>query len=128
MNEDNINDLIRNCRKLKFKLCGVFAANNLPQKLHKNRFLIINASLPNSPGAQWLLLCDRNNKIFFVDPFADPLDNRLLTIETYITYLLTLMHKYVNVSNINQLGVKTQNCVDFFVFILRMIFLVKEKL
>ena len=38
------------------------------------------------------------------------------------------MHKYVNVSNINHRGVKTQNYVDFFVFILRMIYLVKEKL
>ena len=57
-----------------------------------------------------------------------PWDNRLLPIETYIADSLTLMHKYVNFSNINQFRVKTQNCVDFFVFILRMLYLVKDKL
>ena len=48
MDEDDINNLIRKCRKLKLKLCGVFAANKFPKKFHKNSFLIINASLPNS--------------------------------------------------------------------------------
>ena len=125
MDEDDINDLIQKCRKLKYKFCGVFAANNFPQKLHKNSFLIVNASPSNNPGTHWLLLCNRHNKKLFL---RTPWDNRLLPIETYITYSLTLMHKYVNSSNINQFRVKTQNCVDFFVFILRMLYLVKDKL
>ena len=36
------------------------------------------------------------------------------------------MHKYVIFLNINQFRVKTQNCVELFVFILRMLCLVKE--
>ena len=124
MDEDDINAFIQKSRKLKYKFCDVFAANNFPQKLPKYRFLIVNASPSNSPGTHWRLLCNGNNKIFF----ADPLVNRLLPIETYITDSLTLMHKYVNFSNINQFRVNTQNCVDFFVFILRMLYLVKDKL
>ena len=119
MDEDDINDLIQKCRKLKYKFCGVFAAYNFPQKFPKNHFLIVNASPSNNPGTHWLLLCNRNKKIIFADP---------LPIETYIADSLTLMHKYVNFSNINQFRVKTQNCVDFFVFILRMLYLVKDKL
>ena len=57
-----------------------------------------------------------------------PWDNRLLPIEFYITKSLTLMRKYVNFSKINQIIVKSQNCVDFFVFILRILCLVKDKL
>ena len=37
------------------------------------------------------------------------------------------MHNYVKFSNLNQLSVKTQT-VDFFVFIVRMLYLVKDKL
>ena len=62
MDEDDINDFIQKCRKLKYKFCGVFAANNFPQKLPKNSFLIVNASPSNSPGTHWLLLCNRNNR------------------------------------------------------------------
>ena len=124
MDEDDINDLIQKCRKLKYKFCGVFAANNFPQKFPKNSFLIVNASPSNNPGTHWLLLCNRNKKLFLRTPW----DNRLLPIETYIADSLTPMHKYVNFSNVNQFRVKTQNCVDFFVFILRMLYLVKDKL
>ena len=67
MDEDDINDLIQKCRKLKYKFLGVFAANNFPQKLHKHSFLIVNVSPSNSPGTHWLLLCDRNNKINFLE-------------------------------------------------------------
>ena len=70
MDEDDINDLIQKCRKLKYKLRGAFAANNFPQKVRKNSFLIVNASPSNSPGTPWLLLCNRNNEIIFVDPVA----------------------------------------------------------
>ena len=124
MDEDDISDLIQKCRKLKYKFCGVFAANNFPQKFPKNSFFIVNASPSNNPGKHWLLLCNRNNKNFLRTPW----DNRLLPIETYIADSLTLMHKYVNFLNINQFRVKTQNCVDFFVFILRMLYLVQDKL
>ena len=70
MDEDDINDLIQKCRKLKYKFCGVFAANNFPQKLHKNSFLIVNASPSNNLGTHWLLLCNRNNKIIFAAPLG----------------------------------------------------------
>ena len=70
MDEDDISDLIQKCRKLKYKFCGVFAANNFPQKFPKNSFLIVNASPSNNPGTHWLLLCNRNKKIIFADPLG----------------------------------------------------------
>ena len=69
MDEDDINDLIQNCRKLQYKFRGVFAANNFPQNVRKNSFLIVNASPFNSPGTHWRL-CNRNNKIIFADPLG----------------------------------------------------------
>ena len=38
------------------------------------------------------------------------------------------MHEYPSFLNINQFRVKNQNYVDFFVFTLRMLYLVKDKL
>ena len=70
MDEDDINDLTQKCGKLKYKIRGVFAANNFPQKLRKNSFLIVNASPSNSPGTHWLLLCNRNDKMIFADPLG----------------------------------------------------------
>ena len=70
MGEDDIKDLIQKSRKMKYKFRGVFAANNFPQKLHKNSFLIVHASPSNSPGAHWLLLCNRKIKILFADPLG----------------------------------------------------------
>ena len=74
MDEDDITDLIQKCRKLKYKFRGVFAANNFPQKLRKNSFLIVNASPSNSPGTHWLLLCNRNDKIIFADPLGQSIN------------------------------------------------------
>ena len=107
----------KNVEILKYNFIGVYTAINFPQKVLKNRFLIVNASPLNFPGTRGLLLCNQNNKIVL----RTSRDNQSLPIETYITDSLTLMHKYVNFSKINQLEVKTQNCVDFFVFILRML-------
>ena len=70
MDEDDINDPIQKCRKLKYKFFGVFAANNFPPKFPRNSFLIVNASPSNNPGTHWLLLCNRNKKIIFADPLG----------------------------------------------------------
>ena len=33
MDEDDINNLVRNCENLKHKFIGVFAANSFPKKI-----------------------------------------------------------------------------------------------
>ena len=38
MDEDDISDLVRNCKNLKHKYIGVSAANNFPGKLKKTDF------------------------------------------------------------------------------------------
>ena len=50
MDEDDINDLIQRCALLKHKFQVVFAANNFPQKLKPNSFLIVNAGTAESFG------------------------------------------------------------------------------
>ena len=52
-----MNDLIQKCALLKHKFLGVFAANNFPQKLKPNSFLIVNAATAESFVSHWLLLC-----------------------------------------------------------------------
>ena len=123
MDEDDINDLIQKCRKLKYKFLGVFAANNFLQKLHKNSFLILGVSPSNIPGTHWLLLCNRNNKKILWNPW----DNLFSPIETYIADSDTnaqicqfLKHEPIQCQN--------SDCADLLVFILRLIYLVKDKL
>ena len=65
MDKDDVIDLIQKCRKLEYNFSGVFTANNFPQKLLRNSFLIAKASPSTRPGTYWLLLYNRNNKIIF---------------------------------------------------------------
>ena len=75
MDEEDINDLIQRCQKLKHKFRGVFAADNFPSKLTSNSFLIVKASQFQSPGTYWLLICKMNNHLLFADPLGRSLSS-----------------------------------------------------
>ena len=77
MDEDDINDLIQRCALLKHKFLGVFAANNFPQKLKPNSFLIVNAATAESFGIHWLPLCQKEeeDQLFFADPLGQPISS-----------------------------------------------------
>ena len=51
MDEDDINGLIQGCKTLKYKFHGVFAANNFPEKMNRNSFLIVNAATAENIGS-----------------------------------------------------------------------------
>ena len=44
MDENDINDLARNCTNLKHKFIGVFAANNYQKNMKENNFLLFNSA------------------------------------------------------------------------------------
>ena len=78
MDEDDINDLIQRCALLKHKFLGVFAANNFPQKLKPNSFLIVNAATAESFGTHWLLLCQKEeeeDQLIFGDPLGQSISS-----------------------------------------------------
>ena len=75
MDEDDINDLIQGCKTLKYKFNGVFAANNFPEKMNRNIFLIVKAATAENIGTHWLLLCRKKQSILFADPLGQPLSS-----------------------------------------------------
>ena len=77
MNEDDINDLIQGCALLKHNFLGVFAVNNLPQKLKPNSFLIVNAATAERFGNLWLLLCqqEEDDQLFFSNPLGQSISS-----------------------------------------------------
>ena len=77
MDEDDINDLIQKCALLNHKFLGVFAANNFPQKLKPNSFLIDNAVTAESFGTHWLLLSQKEeeDQLFFADPLGQSISS-----------------------------------------------------
>ena len=75
MDEDDINGLIQGCKTLKYKFHGVFAANNFPEKMNRNIFLIVNAATAENIGSHWLLLCRENNQLLFADPLGQPISS-----------------------------------------------------
>ena len=87
MDEDDINDLIQRCPLLKHKFLGVFAANNFPQKLKPNSFLIVNAATAESFGTHWSLLCQKEDQLFFADPLGQSISSykdvyqRIISVE-----------------------------------------------
>ena len=73
MDEQQLYNLIQNCRHLKYKFKGIFAANQFPLKIPRNSFIIVNASNSNSFGTHWLLLYKLNNDLLFADPLGFPI-------------------------------------------------------
>ena len=54
MDEIQLQDLIQNCKHLKYKFFGVFAADNFPPHIPNNIFMIVNTSKSDSPGTHWI--------------------------------------------------------------------------
>ena len=75
MDEDDINDLIQGCKTLEYKFLGVFAANNFPEIMNINSFLIVNAAFAENIGTHWLLLCRKNNQLLYSDPLGQPISS-----------------------------------------------------
>ena len=53
----------------------MFAANNFPEKMNRNSFLIVNAATAEKIGSHWLLLCRKNNQPLFTDPLGQPISS-----------------------------------------------------
>ena len=75
MDEDQIHLQVKKCKHNKFKSRGVYAADNYPQILPTNTFIIFNASRSSSIGNHWVVLAKRYAypKTYFADPLALPL-------------------------------------------------------
>ena len=72
MDGDQIHHQLKNCKHLKFKFRGVYAADNYPLNLQINTFIIVKASRSNSIGTHWVVLAKRYAYpiIYFADPLA----------------------------------------------------------
>ena len=88
MDEGDINDLIQICALLKHKFLGVFAANNFPQKLKPNSFLIVNAATAESFSTHWLQLCQKEDQLFFADPLKNVYQKLIVLEENAKIYQL----------------------------------------
>ena len=93
MDEDEINYLIQRCVLLKHKFLGVFAANNLSQKLKPNSSLIDNAATSERFGTHWLLMCQKDT-FFSVGPLGQSISSnedvyqRIISLEKSKIYQL----------------------------------------
>ena len=74
IDELQLGTLINKCKNLKYKLAGVYAADNFPLNLKNDNFIIVNSDKSTQMATHWLLLCNRN-KYLFADPLGLPLNN-----------------------------------------------------
>lgn len=65
--------MIKNCIHLKYKVTGVYAADNFPLSIDQNSFMIVNSDKSNQPGTHWVLLCNRMGDYVFADPLGLPI-------------------------------------------------------
>ena len=75
IDELQLSTLINKCKHLKYKIPGVYAANNFPPNLKHGNFIIVNSDKATQMGSHWLLLCNRKNKYLFADSLGLPLNN-----------------------------------------------------
>ena len=128
MDEDDVNDLLQRCALLKHKFLGVFAANNFPQKLKPNSFLIVNAATAESFGTHWLVLRQKEeeDQLFF----ADPLVQSISSYKDVYQRIISLEEKAKIYQLLKDQPIQSQNSklCGLFVFILLIIFLIHKKL
>ena len=71
IDELELGSLNTKCKHLKYKVAGVYAADNSPPPNLKNgNFIIVNSDKATQMGSHWVLLCNRNNKYIFADPLG----------------------------------------------------------
>ena len=111
-------ELIERCKHLKFRFTGVFAADNFP-KLVDETFMIVNASEAVITGSHWLLLCKKQQEIYFADPLGLP-------IQSYIVFYKRLTRFYNEVIQLFKLKpIQNSNsklCGLFCIYIAHVIF------
>ncbi len=74
MDEAELFHLVQQCKHLKFRFRGVFAADNFPKTMRNGSFMIVNASKANHPGTHWTLIFRFQKNYHFADPLGLPLD------------------------------------------------------
>ena len=74
MDEADINDSIQSCKTLQYKYHGVFAANNFPEKMNRNSFLIVNAATAENIGTTGYCYAEKNQLLFAV-PLGQPISS-----------------------------------------------------
>ena len=97
-NIDNVKiaKLINKCVHLKFLFCVVFPADSFP-KLFADSYIVVNALKAGTIGTHWLLICKKNDKIYFADPLGNSLEfyfavyRRLNSFYREVIQLCTLM-------------------------------------
>ena len=73
--ELQLGTLINKCKHLKYKLAGVYAADNFPLNSKNDSFIIVNSDKATQMGTHWFLLCNRNNKYLIADQLGLLLNN-----------------------------------------------------
>ena len=59
---------------LNFKYLGSFPADLRPKNLPTNKFCIINTDPSTQPGSHWILLANKNGKLFYGDSMGEVLE------------------------------------------------------
>ena len=108
MDEDQINSLIQACKLLKYKFCGVFAADSFPLKLSQNRFIIVNVSSSDSIETHWTLLCRKNGNYVIADPLGQKLTSYKCLYNRLASAALDIQNVYELLRN---QPIQTQNSI-----------------
>lgn len=70
MDEQQIYDLIKRCRHIKYKCKGVYPSDFFPLPMRHDTFAIVNASTSKSLGTHWVLIANLMGKMYFADPLG----------------------------------------------------------
>lgn len=73
MDNEALRQLIVKIPVLKFKYLGSFAADQVPWPLPKNKFIIVNTEPSSETGQHWVLLANKDGKIYYGDSLGQPL-------------------------------------------------------
>ena len=89
MDNVSLSEIINKIPLLKYKYLGSYPANNSPI-LPVNSFKIVNTEPGGSEGGHWILLANRDGKLFYGDSLGQPIE-----MYTHISPQVKIIHDLV---------------------------------
>ena len=88
MDDQQLLHVVNRFPHLKFKYLGSFPADLRPKNLPTNNFCIINTDPSTQPGSHWILLANKNGKLFYGDSMGEFLEKYGIKTESNFSSLL----------------------------------------
>ena len=115
MDSISIEKILSTFKLTKNNFCGVYACNQLPKRIKKGCFIIVNSDPSYMAGQHWFAIYFKNNTCYFFDTFGRKPQNKFI-IEFIKNNSNILKYNSTKIQNIYSINCGIY-CILFITFI-----------